>query len=234
MIFYPSFKQDAQQLQSSFEDIPDAALQLLGGSSDFFSPIGYTNSQVYFIMLPLLLGIVSIGLGSNILIKEENDFTIESLLARPISRSKLLFSKTLAGVTILTIISAVTLVSIIAVARIVNLEVSVSALSLGVAVCYMLCLSFGAITFAISSSGISKGIGLGIATLVAFGGYIISSLSGTVTWLATPAKIFPFHYYDSEAILRGNYNWDNIWYFVAVIVICMFISWISFSRRDLS
>jgi ABC-2 type transport system permease protein len=234
LIFYPSFKQDAAELQKTFENLPDAALQLLGGSTDFFSPVGYLNSQVYFIMMPILLGIVAIGQGSNILTKEEQDKTIEGLLSRPVSRTKLLFSKAISGLAILSIITIATHLSVVLVSKIVDLEVSIGLMTQATFVCFLMCLSFGAIAFLLTSTGRAKGASMGVAAFVAFGGYIISSLSGTVTWLSAPSKIFPFNYYDSEAILRGAYNWNNIWYFVVVIYLCCVLSWVAFRRRDIA
>lgn len=234
MIFYPSFKQDADQLQQSFENIPDAALQLLGGSTDFFSPVGYVNSQIFFIMLPLVLGILAISLGSKLLASEEQDKTIESLLARPVSRTSLLAGKAIAGVLILSAVTAVAWTAIVLLAQIVDLEVSTAILSKTTFVCFLLVLSFGAIAYLLTATGRAKGASIGIATVVAFGGYIISSLAGTVTWLEWPAKAFPFHYYQSEAILRGTYDWVNLWYFAVVIAGCALLSWIAFRRRDLA
>lgn len=234
LIFYPSFKQDAAELQKTFENLPDAALQLLGGSNDFFSPVGYLNSQVYFIMMPILLGIVAIGQGSNMLTKEEQDKTIEGLLARPISRSKLLLSKALTGIAILSIITLATHISIIVVSKMVDLEVSVSLMTQATFVSFLMCLSFGSIAYLLTATGRAKGASLGVAAFIAFGGYIISSLSGTVSWLSGPSKIFPFTYYDPEKILQGTYNWNNIWFFVVVILISGLFSWIAFRRRDIA
>jgi ABC-2 type transport system permease protein len=234
LIFYPSFKNDAEELQKSFENIPDAALQLLGGSSDFFSPIGYINSQVFFIMLPMILGILAISLGAGLLAREEQDKTIESLLSRPISRSKLLSAKALSGVFILFFVSMVGLITTIVTAKIVDLEISTSALIQASFVCFLLTLTFGATAYLLTATGKARSASIGIATFVALGGYIIGSLSGSVSWLSAPSKVFPFHYYQSEAILRGTYNWNNVWYFVVFILLCAIFSWIAFRRRDLS
>jgi ABC-2 type transport system permease protein len=234
MIFYPTFKNDAEELQKSFENIPDAALQLLGGSSDFFSPIGYINSQVFFIMLPMILGILAIALGAGLLAREEQDKTIESLLSRPISRTNLLSSKALSGVIILFIVTMVGLLTTIITAKIVDLEVSTAVLIKTTVICFLLTLSFGAVAYLLSATGKARSASIGIATFVALGGYIIGSLAGTVSWLEVPAKLFPFYYYQSEAILRGSYNWNNIWYFVALIALCAIGSWITFRRRDIA
>lgn len=234
LIFYPSFKNDAETLQKSFENLPDAAIQLFGGSTDFFSPVGYLNSQIFFLMLPMLLGILAISLGSRILAQEEQEKTIEGLLTRPISRTQLLLAKALAGTIILAIVSLVSWISIVILAKLVDLDVSITALTQASFVCFLLVLSFGSVAYLFSAIGRTKGASIGLATLIAFGGYIIDSLSGTVKWLSAPSKLFPFNYYNSESILRGNYNWVNAWFFVAVIVGCGLLSWVAFRRRDLA
>lgn len=234
MIFYPTFKDQAAELQKSFESMPEAALQLVGGSADFFSPVGFLNSQVFFLMLPMLLGILAIGLGSSLLAREEQDRTIEMLLSRPISRSKLLLGKALAGLTVLAIVASSGLVTTVVAAKVVDLEVSTGNIVLATIACLLLTLTFGAVAFALTATGRARGASLGIASGVAIGGYLVSSLSGTVTWLKGPSKVFPFHYFESEAILRGTFDWLNILYFVGLIALLGFLSWLSFRRRDLA
>lgn len=233
LIVYPPFRDQAEQLQKSFENLPPAAIQLFGGSADFFSPVGYLNSQIFFITLPLTLGILGITLGHGLIGKEEQDLTVESLLSRPISRSRLLLAKGIAGFIILSLVSLVCLVTTLVGARLVKLEVSSKLIILATLACWLLALSFGAIAFLFSAIGRVRGAGIGITTFIALGGYIISSLAGTVEWLRTPAKIFPFHYYQSNEILRQVYNWNNLYFFAAIIVFCALVSWLSFRRRDI-
>lgn len=233
MIFYPSFKNEADQLKESFNNIPDSVLQLLGGSTDFFSPVGYLNGQIYFIMLPLLLGILSISLGSKLLASEEQDKTIESLLARPVSRSKLLLAKAMSGISILSLASIVAWLSVALLAIAVDLDVSFAAITQASLVCFLLCLSFGAVAYALTAIGLNQGISIGLTTIFAFGGYIIGSLSGTIQWLDTPSKLFAFSYYNSEQILRGTYNWSNLIFFISLIIVAGSISWYYFKGRDL-
>lgn len=233
MIFYPSFRDQAAELQKSFESLPDAAVQLFGGSTDFFSPVGFMNSQVFFLTLPLVLGILAIGLGSSILAREEQDGTIESLLARPISRSHLLYAKLVAAAIVLGIVAAVGLVTTIITAAIINLPLSSAALAATFLLCFLMCLTFTAIAFVITATGKARVAALGITTLFGFGGYIVSSLAGTVDWLSGPSKVFAFHYYQPEAVLRGQYDWQNALYFVIVTAACAFVSWTVFRRRDI-
>jgi len=233
MIFYPSFKDQAAELQKSFESLPDAAVQLLGGSTDFFSPIGFMNSQIFFLTLPLLISIFAIGLGSSLLAREEQDGTIESLLSRPVSRSNLLFAKAAAGAIMLTIVSLVGFVVTVLSAWFVDLPIAIPTLGAAFVACFLLCLTFSAVAFLLSALGKARSASIGLAALFAFGGYIVASLAGTVQWLSGPSKLFGFHYYQSEAVLRGQYDWWHSWYFVGVIGFCGFVAWIVFRKRDI-
>lgn len=63
-----------------------------------------------YLFMTLLGGIFSAMLGAGILLKEENDKTIEFLFAKPVSRSQIVTSKVLAGVIhILILTAAITL-----------------------------------------------------------------------------------------------------------------------------
>lgn len=234
MIFYPTFKDQAAELQKSFASLPKAALQLFGGSSDFFSPVGFLNSQIFFLMLPMLLTILAVALGTSLIAREEQDGTLETLLARPISRTKLLTAKIIAGSLVLLAVSAVAFVTVVIMARALGLDgVSSWAITQASFNSFLLAYCTGAIAFLLAATGRARAAAIGVAAMIGLGGYIISSLSGTVEWLKTPSKIFPFDYFQSEAILRGTYHWVNALFFVAVIIGCGVLSYIAFRRRDL-
>lgn len=232
LVFYPTFKDQAAELEKSLANIPDTAAQLLGGT-DFFSPVGYLNGQVFFIMLPMLLGILAISLGSKLLASEEQNHTIESLLARPVSRSRFIVGKMIVGIIILTLATLANLVSTVVLAKIVDIDVSVQNMSVTTLGCFLLVLSFGAIAFLLSAIGKTRAMSLGLTSAIAIGGYIISSLATTVTWLDIPSKFFPFEYYESEPLLRGIFNWTNMLILLSVTIVCGTLAWLSFRKRDI-
>lgn len=233
MVFYPTFKDQAAELEKSFAHLPDATLQFIGGSADFFSPVGFLNSQIFFLMLPLLLSVLAIGLASSLLAREEQDGTIELLLARPLSRTKLLTSKALAGIFILSIISVLAILTTAVTARLYDVDIPTLYIVLAGINCWLLALATSAIVFLLTCTGRARGAAIGVGALVGIGGYLIASLSGTVDWLKAPAKALPFHYYQPEAILRGTYEWSNLLFPVAVIAACAILSVIAFRRRDI-
>jgi ABC-2 type transport system permease protein len=233
LIFYPVFKNQAAQFEKSLQGLHGAAIGLLGGSTDFFSPVGYLNSQLFFLTLPLILGILAIGLGVGLIGSEEKEMTIETLLARPVSRGRVLAAKAVAGILILSLVTFVDWLATVVLCKAVSLTVPVTDITLAMVACWLLVLSFGAIAFLFSTIGRTRGVSMGIAVIISLGGYLISSLSGTVKALKIPAFFFPFHYYRPADILRGHFYWGDTLVLLAVIVACGLLSWFSFRRRDI-
>lgn len=233
MVFYPTFKDQADELTKSFASLPKAALQLFGGSSDFFSPVGFLNSQIFFLMLPMLLTILAVALGSSLIAGEEKDGTLETLLARPISRGRVMIAKIIAGTLEMLIVSLVAALTVVISARLVNLDVPSMRIALATINSLLLAYCTGAVAFLLSATGRARGAAIGVAAFIGFGGYMITSLSGTVKWLRGPSHAFPFDYFQSEPILRGTYHWSNALFFLAVTVVCGLLSYVAFRRRDL-
>lgn len=232
LIFYPSFKDQAAQLEKSLGNLPSSAMELFGGT-DFFSPVGYLNSQLIYLMLPLLLAILAIGLGSSLVGREERDLTIEPLLARPISRGHLLGAKALAGALIICGVTFIGSLTTIVMVKAVGLDVPLGNIAAACFVCLLLVLTFGAVAFMLAATGRGRGAALGASVIYALVGYIIGSLSSTVHWLNTPSMAFPYHYYRSADILRGSFEWSAVVFYVALLVTCGVLAWVSFRRRDL-
>ncbi len=232
---YPSFKDQSAQYDQIFSQMPASMKELFSDTGDFFSPTGYMSSQVYYLMLPLLFSALAIGLGSSSLAKEEQSGTLELLLARPISRSKILLGKALSSLAILICIGIVTALSVVILANMTGFGLSNFNLVLATGMSLLLSILFGAIAFLLTAmGGAGRAASIGLATLIALGGYIISSLDGTVKWLRAPAKIFPFHYYKPSEIIDGVGSWYPAIIFTVVIVGIILLSLTVFRRRDVA
>lgn len=232
LAFYPTIRDQAAQLNKSFGGLSNSALALFGGT-DFFSPLGYLNSQLIYLMLPLLLSILGIGLGSSLIGHEEAAGTIEALLARPVSRTRLLVSKALAGGLNILVVTVIGSAATILMARLVNIGISSGDIAAACFACFMLVLTFSSLAFLLAATGRGRAAALGISVVYALGGYIIASLATTVHWLKGPSLIFPYHYYRSADILQGTFDWSSIVFFAVFTAACILLAWLSFRRRDL-
>jgi ABC-2 type transport system permease protein len=235
LIFYPTIHSQSSQLNKSLGSIPHTARQLFTDTNDFFSPIGYLSSQMFYLLMPLLLSILSISLGMSLIGREERDNTIEMILARPVPRGRLLLGKATAGLIIVFIVTAVATLFAALMCRLVNLTVGTVDILQAGAAAGLMSLTFGALAYLLSALGrAGRTAAIGLSAVYGLGGYILVSLVKNIDWLRWPARIFPFNYYHSSDLLTGVYNWANALFFVVFIIGCLILSWLAFRRRDLA
>lgn len=233
VLAYKSISHDTKQLDATFSGLSSGSGGFFGGS-DFFSPIGYLSSQVYFILLPILIIIMVIMLVSSLMNREENSGLAEYILARPISRAKLLVAKAVVCLVVLLIVWAVSYLVAVLTVRFSGINVASSALFLTHTIAFGFSASFGAIAFVLmAASQLTRKLANPIAIIIAFGGYIIASLAGLVHELKIPAKFMPYHYYDTVALLHGQLSKGIVIYLIGVVVIGVAVAWFGYSRRDI-
>jgi len=229
---YPSIRDQANQLNRSF-NLSGSTLDLFGGT-DFFSPVGYLNSQLIYFTVPLVLAILAIGLGTSLIGREESSGTLEALLARPVSRGKLLTAKAIAGMLIIFIVISVSSAVVLGLCKAVSMGIPLGYVAAACFACFMLVLTFGASAFLLTVTGRGRVAALGVAVAYGMGGYLVSSLAPSVPWLKNPSLLFPYHYYQTAGILRGTFLWRDIAFFALFTAGCGVLAWLSFRRRDLS
>ncbi|MEX0881695.1 MAG: ABC transporter permease subunit, partial [Candidatus Saccharimonadales bacterium] len=236
LVFYPTFRDQAAQLNQALAHLPPAAKSLFAGSGTFSisTPEDFLSSRVFYLMLPLLLTILSIIIGSRLISKEENSGTLELLLSRPISRGRLLTAKAAAGTLILAVVSVAALMSGLIIGQLVEINVSVLNIEIATLAAAALSLLFGAISFTITALGRSaRAAAAGAAAFTAITSYLIVSLSSVVEWLKWPSAVLPHQYYRPSEILYGNYEWRNVLGLFAFSLILGIVAWWFFRQRDI-
>jgi ABC-2 type transport system permease protein len=235
LAFYPSIKSQTAELNKSFGNLSPTVTNLFSDTGDFFSPVGYLSSQIFYQMLPLLLSALAISLGSSLLAREEQEGTIELLLARPISRGRLLLAKALSGLLILAIVEGLCLLCTVVLAAVVNTGIGIGGIVFVSILALLMATMLGAISLALTAlGGASRRASIGIASLVGLAGYLATSFESSVHWMVWPARFLPFHYYHPANILRGTYSWGVAVAFIAITLVLAVIAWLGFRRRDIA
>lgn len=234
ILSYGTVRDQADELNKAFGELSSNVGSFIG-TTDMFSPIGYMNSQLYFITLPILFIILSVVLANNLIGKEESTRTIELLLARPISRIRLLAAKAVSGMSVLGIIGVITAVVTLLCSWAADMGISTANLLLVTAGCVLFAGAFGAITFMLLAASVTtKRIAFLAAVGLSMGSYLITSLSGMVDWLEWPSKILPYHYYDTNAMLNGHLPLGFVLYTGGIYLVAIIVSVIGFRRRDIN
>lgn len=233
--FWPSFRDQSDELNDMIEQMPESirALFGMGEGVDPFSPVGYLSAQVYAFALPLLLLIAGIGAVASIAGDEERGL-LETTFTLPITRRRVLFERWAATVLLTTILSAVGLVSTVVSARVVDLDVGIAAMvwaSLGVTV----------LTWAVSGLGLvvgaatgRRGLAITVAAVIAVASYLITSLADAgIDVFETLEPLSVFTHYDVLATLAdGTPPWSLL-VLVLLTLVATAVAEQLVDRRDL-
>lgn len=241
---YPSMRNNTG-LQEYAESSSDMA-KAFAGTTDFISPVGYLNSQLFFLMLPIILGIFAISLGSDALAGEEGRGTLDLLLSTPLSRRKAVLEK-FATMTAGTVIQAfimfiVMLLTALAVSMnktfimdngtvlppldLLHLTEATVSLTL-------LALMLGCLALLLGAATGSKGLAIGVAAAIGLGSIVLNSVALIVNSLKPWRKLLPTYYYNGRDPLIYGMDWHAL---VLLALTAAFLGatlWF-FDRRDLT
>lgn len=234
---YPSIRDQAAQMNQVINQLPPELRGLKSGGSGTVNvgdPLEFLNSQLLYATMPMIWIILAITRGSTILGREEQNHTLELLLARPLSRSRLLLAKILALVFEFALVAVVALVISLLLMPLFELHVSTLHFTAATGLTALFCLSFGYLAFALqAASRITKRAATVIAVVLSFGGYILASLSSLTDWLEVPAKLSPFHYFSPLTVLQGHIARGLLVYLGLVFVFGTLFAFLGFRRRDI-
>ncbi|HEU4966453.1 MAG TPA: ABC transporter permease subunit [Candidatus Saccharimonadales bacterium] len=233
VLAYKAIGHDARQLNTTFNSISSSAGGFFGGS-DFFSPIGYLSSQIYYILLPILVIIMSVVLAAGLMNRDEDDATVEFTLARAITRRQLLLAKAVVWLIVTSAVCVLTYMVTVATVHFAGIRINQADLVTTHLLSFAFSASFGMIAFALMATNqLTRKAASSIAIVLAFGGYVISSLASLVHWLETPAKFMPYHYYNTVGLFSGHVERGLVLYLLGAAILAASIAAIGYTRRDI-
>jgi beta-exotoxin I transport system permease protein len=232
-VIYTTFSPMLKQLVNS-GIVPTQLLSF--GSGDFFS---LTGAIAFGMQHPISIALVAIfALWSPIaaIAGEREGGTLEVLLARPISRRRLLASIAVAvGLVVAVMVAALLAGTALGIAiEGVGSEVNLGRMPIVWLNGFLLWTSFGAFALAASSTFDRSGpaIGLSLAyLLIAYFLEILGSLWQAASWTQAWSL---FHHFQVKDWLNGTGSWSDIGLLALTTLVPLAWAWIVFPRRDLA
>lgn len=226
MSFFPAFKDSG--LGGSFADLPASVQKIIGNITSFTTISGYVQQQIFALRAPVLMIILSIVVFGGQVAGEEQKGVTETHLTLPISRTKLLLSKFVAGV-IITSLAAMGLIAGVELGLlIIHDHYSFAHIVQSTVGAWLVGLLFGLIAFFVGAASGRKGPALGLAGGLAFWTYLISSMAASVSWLHAINKLTPFYYYGD-----GLISLAHALGLATVCLLLMIVGTTAFNHRDL-
>lgn len=205
ILFYPTIRNN-NEITKLLESYPKELLAAFGITdvSALTSPTGYLQSRIFAFMLPLLILIFAIGIGTRAIAGEEEARTIDLLLSQPVRRSQVVLQSFAALVVLVAIIGVVLWISLVVGAFSVGMDIGLDKLAAATISNGLLGLFFGTLALALGAWSGKRGLCMGVSATVAVVAYLVNSLAPSVSWLQPAQKLSPFYYAtSSEPLVHG-------------------------------
>ena len=231
--FYPAFS-DAPEFDELFEKMPEALGRMFAGEfTDFTSPEGFLNSQLFFFVVPLMFVIFAVLGGSGAIAGEEGAGTLSLLLTSPTPRWHVVVHK-FGAVAVATLILAVFLwVGLAAGAVAVGMDISMLGLAAASVSTALLAIAFGALALALGCITGARGTSAGAASAVAIAAYFLNALAPLSDALTPLQKLSPFYYFIGADPLTNGLNALHAPVLLGLTAAALGVALFTFERRDI-
>ena len=229
--FYPSFSQEGG-IADALKNLPKSAQSLIGDISTIKTVPGYIGQQLFALRMPLLSIIFALILFAGLVVGDEADGTLQTLLVQPVNRTRVLLEKLFAGMIAIAVTGVGMFVGIRVALILIDSDFSNLRLIQSIAGCWLITLVFGVFTLMIGAITGKKGVTSGLAAGVTFLCYFVTSLAPSVSQLRGIEKLSPFHYYNSPIIAQNGLKMSHVLLLTGVIVIMTVIATAAFNKRD--
>lgn len=234
--FIKSFTDASQPLLDMIKAFPPQMIKAFGlDRLNLADPLGYYATEIYLIVV--LTGSIFAALtGAALLSKEEDEKTVEFLLAKPISRRSVIGQKALACLVFLLIfIAGVTAVNMLGYAALVDQEYSrTTLLHLSIAP-FFVQLAVAGMSFLAALFWTRRRAVYSVAMGLTMGTYFIGIASLVSDRLAWLRWFSPFRYVEAADIaVDGGIKLPYVLVLVAIASTCVLTANALYARRDIT
>jgi len=234
VILYPEF---AEPL-SAF-DLGDIAIyEVLGDFGDIATFSGLVSAEV-FTFLPVLLAVYAILNGTGTLAGEEDNGTLEPLLALPIPRWQLVITKALAIGIAFGIILLIASAAIVGAFNSLPSNVDTGGIEavdllVGTLAVWPLVMFFATLSLFLGGYLPNRRIASTTATIIMIVSFFGNNLAGLVKGLEKVQFLFAFHYFDSGDLLANGPAAKDTSILLGASAIMLIMALVSFERRNVT
>lgn len=228
----PFFNGLGDALTDFADAVPEALLALVG-QADMSTAEGWYQSEVFSLVVPGALIMVTTVLGAKALAGEEEDNTMGVLLANPVKRAHVVTQKALALAVVAAGMGLATFLGTSGGILLGGLDVSYANIAATSLLAVLVGISFGYLALAIgAATGKRRATALTAAGL-AFFAYFANAFLSVSEGLADWAKLSPFYYYLTSDPLVNGMPWGHAVVLVALSAAAFGVAIPLFERRDL-
>lgn len=218
-------------MEELLKQYPPEVFAFFGGMTDMFSRGGYLNVYFFYLM-PLVLGIYAVLSGSGLLVADEEGGVLDLVVAHPISRTTLFFSRLAAFIVSLILIIAITWTGFILVLPNTGLDITPGELLLPFLSLFSALLFFGFLGLLLSMLLPSRSASAMLTSFLLVASFLMISLIDLNPDLEGVAQFTPLYYYQGGFALEGL-EWGWFGGLIGFAILFMVLAWRLFEGRDI-
>ncbi len=230
MLLFPTLRDTFGQ---ALNDVPESIKGILGDAQTYQRINGFIDIQVLFqmVFMTVIYGVI---LFTGVLAGDENDGTLQTLLAHPVSRRKVYFEKLSGATVLLGLVSLAVFVGVWFGSLAVGESVNLFRLLLAILMMFLVSFVFSIIGFALGAITGKRGLSGAIAGALAFVSYLITNLAPTVKSLKGVNRFSPYEYFNKPSILDNGIQFSDLAVLLLISVVCIVAGYVVFTRRDIA
>lgn len=230
MLLFPTLR---DTFGKALNDVPDSIKGILGDAQTYQRINGFVDVQVMaqMVFMTIVYGVI---LFSGAIAGDEGEGTLQTLLAHPVSRTRVYFEK-FAGVSLLlALVNSSVFTGTWAGAAMVGESINLLRLALACAMLYLVTMSFGVIGFSLGAITGKRGMAGAVAGSLAFVSYLVTNLTPSVKQLKTINTFSPYQYFNNPSILDYGVRGKDLFILLSITLFFVVIGYIVFIKRDIA
>jgi ABC-2 type transport system permease protein len=214
------------------ENMPPGMKVFIGEAVDLATIEGFLSVELFNFFLPLLVLVYTISQASGIIGEEEENGTLDLVLAQPVARWRMIVEKFASLFTFVLITLAASFLGLLIGAGMIETEVEVFNLFLATMNIIPFTLLMASIALFLTAVGLRRSLAAGVTGALAAATYLLNTLSPLADLPKVARQISPWYYYGGGNSITAGLDWGNIAILLAGMIMLLLISLWAFQRRD--
>lgn len=230
--FYDVFMEQQADFLQMIESYPPEFLAFFGGDAASLATTEGYLGMYGFSMLPVIVGIFAVIVGSGLLASDEESGRLDLIVAHPVSRTGIYWGRTLAFVAASLGIMIVGWLGFSILLGGSSLDVTWGQMALPFLPLLAQTLLYGALALLLSMLLPARRLAAAGAGVVLVLSYLLTSMAGLNDSLAAVARFLPYDYFQGGEAINGL-DWPSFLGLLVASAALALLAWWRFQRRDI-